>query len=191
MSKFLAPIHQMMYNKIKNQDKINKDLVGFFGRNELLEEVETTIGSLKDGNLEEIIDLQNIHGWLQSQIDIVEESFSQIVRGLLERGVNEKELLKWFENRGKLEKSASKGEEVFRIFSDYFLDGMPCDRAIQPIELEENSAKWIQNIDVHKKYWEDEGELYNKLRCAWISGMAENSGFEFNKDGDIYEVRRW
>ena len=190
MSKFLAPIHQMMYDKIKNQDKINKDLVEFFGKREMFEEIQRNIGSLKDGELEEIIDLQIIHGWLQSLIDIVEESFSEVVRGLLESGVTEEELLEWFENRGKSERIATKGEEVFRIFSDSFLDGMPCDRAIQPIELEENNAKWVQNIDVHKKYWQDDGEMFNKLRCAWIRGMAENSGFEFNKDGEIYEVKR-
>ena len=76
------------------------------------------------------------------------------------------------------------------MFSGFYLDGMPCDRAIQPLELEDTHAKWVQNIDVHGKYWNDGGELYNELRCAMIRGMAENSGFEFKYNEGTYEVTK-
>lgn len=190
MSLFLAPIHSIMYGKIKNQDKINDELIEKFGDETLRNEIITNIGSLPSGELADVIDTQNIHGWLQSQIDIVEKSFSTIVENLLEKGVSKSDLIQWFEDNGKNFEIAESGEELYQMFSGFYLDGMPCDRAIQPIELEENSAKWAQNIDVHGKYWDDGGILYNELRCAMIRGLAENSGFKFNYNEGTYEVTK-
>ncbi len=190
MSKFLAPIHDIMYGKIKNQDKINRELINSFGDENLLIELNENIGLLKEGELSEVIDLQNIHGWLQSQIDIVESGFSFIVNKLIENGVSKEDLINWFENQGKTQLSANLGKDIYVRFTDYFLDGMPCDRAIQPIELEDTQAKWVQNIDVHGKYWKDNGKLYNELRCAWLRGLSENNGFEFEFKDGIYEVKK-
>ncbi|NLD17139.1 MAG: hypothetical protein GX666_06075 [Tissierellia bacterium] len=190
MSLFLAPIHSIMYSKIKNQDKINSELISEFGDEKLLLKVTNEVGSLPDGELADVIDTQNIHGWLQSQIDVVEKAFSLIVENLMDNGVSKETLIKWFEDSGKKFDTADSGEELFGMFSGFYLDGMPCDRAIQPLELEDTHAKWVQNIDVHGKYWNDGGELYNELRCAMIRGMAENSGFEFKYNEGTYEVTK-
>ena len=190
MSLFLAPIHHNMYNKIKNQNEINVDLLEHFGDDELSKSVITTVGEFKDGILADVIDHNNIHGWLQGQIDIVEKSFSFIVENLLAKGKTKEDLVTWFENRGKNVAVAGSGEELYRIFSGSFLDGMPCDRAIQPMILDETEARWVQKVDVHEKYWNDGGVMYNELRCAWIKGLAENSGFNFGYNEGNYEVNK-
>lgn len=190
MSAFLAPIHYNMFGKIKKQDEINKDLIKEFGDDDLLNRINAEVGSVPEGELENIIDHGNIHGWLQGQIDVVESAFSNIVRSLQSKGISMEELVSWFENRGKNELSAATGEEVFRTFTNSFLDGMPCDRAIMPLEFTDSGAKWVQNADVHGKYWDDEGNTYNELRCAWIKGLAENSGYDFNYNEGTYEVSK-
>lgn len=190
MSKVLAPIHYNMYNKINNQDQINKDLANAFGDEALMDSVSKEVGSLPEGDLMDVVDHGNIHGWLQSKIDVVESGFSKIVKALLDKGVSKDELLTWFEERGRKENAANTGEAVFLGFTNAFLDGMPCDRAIQPVVLEDDQAKWVQTIDVHAKFWDDNGALYNDLRCAWIKGVAQTGGFEFQKTGGVYEVKR-
>ncbi|MDO5690309.1 MAG: hypothetical protein Q4G61_08680 [Tissierellia bacterium] len=190
MSAFLAPIHYNMFNKILNQDDINQDLLRAFGNEELSDQVRIEVGALPKGELETIIDHGNIHGWLQSQIDVVESSFSLIVDSLLNMGISKEQLIEWFNERGKAAGSVEGGEDIFRTFTNSFLDGMPCDRAIQPIELSDDTAKWVQNADVHGKYWSDGGITYNELRCAWINGLAENNGFAFGFDQGVYEVSK-
>lgn len=190
MSAFLAPIHYNMYEKIMKQNSINNDLIRDFGNDELNSKIISEIGKLPEGNLEDIIDHGNIHGWLQGQIEVVESSFSLIVESLLENGLSLETLTKWFEDRGKSLPKVNTGEEVYRGFVNSFLDGMPCDRAIQPLEFTEDSARWIQNVDVHGKYWSDGGTTYNTLRAAWIKGLANSNDFVFNFSDGTYEVKR-
>lgn len=188
MSLFLAPIHFTMYEKIKNQDKINKKVLDEFDNYDIKSQVEKETGFLSDEKLEDIIDQKNIHGWLQSKIDVVESGFSMIVEELMNKGLKKEELLDFFKAEGKKIDNLNTAEEIFRKFTDTFLDGMPCDRAIMPVEISDEKVKWVQNVDVHGKFWPDEGEMYNEIREAWISGLAEANGFNFKIENGEYEV---
>lgn len=190
MSLFLAPIHYTMYEKIKNQDKINQLLLDKFEKYGIEENLKKEFGSLPEGDLKDIIDQSNIHGWLQSKIDIVEESFSYITEKLLEEGIKKSEILEFFKCLGSETKNLKTAEEIYQKFTGMFLDGMPCDRAIEPVEVSENIAKWNQNIDVHGKYWTDNGLMYKEIRKAWLDDLSEENGFSFEESDDRYEVRK-
>ena len=67
MSEFLGPIHYMMYEKIKFQDKITNYLLD--GNTS---EVDRINNPVSNEPLESLIDQDNIHGWLDYIIDVVE-----------------------------------------------------------------------------------------------------------------------
>lgn len=67
MSKNLGPIHYMMYDKIKFQDKITDYIME--GKTE---EIDKDFPKVKTDPLEDLVDQENIHGWLSSRIDMVE-----------------------------------------------------------------------------------------------------------------------
>ena len=65
MSENLGPIHYLMYEKIKFQDEITDFLMdGNF--------CQIDYKPVSKKPLEEILDSENIHGFLQEKIDIVE-----------------------------------------------------------------------------------------------------------------------
>ena len=64
MSAFLGSIHYWLYNKIQFQDNLVKSLASKLGCEEVIN-VNTQIGALPGGYLQDIIDEGNIHGWLQ------------------------------------------------------------------------------------------------------------------------------
>lgn len=79
MSMFLGPIHHWLYNKIITQEKMVQVVLAFNEAENLVENLEEqlkeTCGELHQGALEDMIDVSNIHGWLQHQVNIVEERF--------------------------------------------------------------------------------------------------------------------
>ncbi|MFR1138908.1 MAG: hypothetical protein ACLSDN_07985, partial [Anaerococcus vaginalis] len=75
MSEFLGPIHYMMYEKIKFQDKITDFLLD--GKTE---EIDEKIKPVSTDNLENLIDQENIHGWLDSKIDVVENRLAYAIK---------------------------------------------------------------------------------------------------------------
>lgn len=68
MSENLGPIHYMMYEKIKFQDKITSYLLD--GKTDKVDEIARAV---ENKPLDQLIDTDNIHGWLDSKIDVVEK----------------------------------------------------------------------------------------------------------------------
>lgn len=75
MSEFLGPIHYMMYDKIKFQDKITNFLLD--GNTK---EIDEKIAPVSTDNLENLIDQENIHGWLDSKIAVVENRLAFAIK---------------------------------------------------------------------------------------------------------------
>ena len=76
MSAFLGPIHYWLYNKIQLQEELIKDIV-FHGGKEQWQVFAD--GSLAEKTinkelrpLNELIDVMNIHGWLQERVQDAE-----------------------------------------------------------------------------------------------------------------------
>lgn len=186
MSRFLAPIHELMYSKIKRQAKINEDLMDIFFDENIKEEVYKHIGRLEEGDLADIIDHNNIHGWLQENVDLVEGSYAYIIENY---DVNIDELKKWFYEEGKKEKQDSI-VDLFNHYTNLFLDGMPCDRSIEVLSQSDSIITWSEDLGSHAKYWKDGGKTYRLLRDEFLKAMVEESGFKLGVENNIYEVSK-
>lgn len=189
MSAFLGPIHHWLYNKIQLQQNIIDDLFTIgkgFGLS-LQEECDTLYGSFENRPLEEMIDLTNIHGWLQERVSQVEYKYAYSVKKLLDHDSSIFPTLKLLlTSKGKalgekLSKSQPSASIIYRTITDNLLDGMPCDHANRIVEETETSILWTRNLCVHSSYWEAvDGDIniYYELRNAWLEGMIGACGYE-------------
>lgn len=161
MSKTLGPIHYLMYEKIKFQDKITDLLLdGDFSQIQY-EPVSTK-------PLEEILDQENIHGYLQEKIDIVESRLAKALS--LCKNPSEK-LFKLGQKCGK-GKDFSNFEEIFTDINTYLLDGMPCDQGLSAV-LDGDSLYLITNTNLHKKY-QDAIDLENSRNASCEGGHSHD-----------------
>lgn len=202
MSAFLGPIHFWLYNKIRLQQAIVDEIFTLGDKNGLALESEcnSRFGEFENKPLEEMIDLGNIHGWLQERVSQVEYKYAYSVTRLLAKNPGAMEQLKAIlagngETLGKNQKSPElKATDVFKIISDTLLDGMPCDHANKLLKQGENEVMWKRSICVHSPYWEEAAgdiDIYYELRDAWLEGFIKELGFHFDKpDSNTYVVKK-
>ena len=194
MSLFLGRIHYIMYDKILFQEEILNKLM------ELLEE-EKSLELKKDlddnfplerGNLEDIIDESNIHGWLNERVIRSENRLAKAVSILLEDFDLEKLKNKFFEI-GKNYKAGEAPMEVFSFITSKFLDGMPCDHALAILKNDGDEFVFTVASDVHKNIWKDyvSPEIYWILRDSFILGSLSSTSLKYQKIDDNYVIRKW
>ena len=205
MSLFLGKIHYWLFNKILWFEKLEDEIINLakeegFDVENISIEIQNKYGAkLPNKPLEELIDTNNIHGWLQNQIHSCERRMASWTKLLIESNdENYSKLEKVYKSQGivaaneiKLEgKSASTPEELFNLMNDYILDGMPCDRVNEVVMNEENQIGWKQRICVHKDIWQEVGcdvEYFYNLRNSWIksfiNGLNNNYDYLIEEDG--------
>lgn len=194
MSAFLGPIHFWLYNKIKIQNNIVEDILtlsdkkNFNLRNNLYDQYGD--GELKP--LDEVIDVTNIHGWLQEQISKVEYKLAFAVTEILEKDPGMMENLKTIYKNNGLKASILNEEttieEIFKAINDTLLDGMPCDHVNALISQDENEVVWKRYECVHSKYWDAaNGDVanYYMLRDEFIKGMLSTANVNYEKLDDV------
>lgn len=143
MSENLGPIHYLMYEKIKFQDTMTSYIMD--GDTKIIDE---KIKPVSKEALDQIIDQDNIHGFLSSKIDIVENRLNMALN--LSKNTEEKLF--------NLGKECSKGkdlssvEEIFSDLNNYLLDGMPCDNALSAMMGEDGDLFLITNQNMHSQY---------------------------------------
>ena len=92
MSLFLGKIHYWLFNKILWFENLEEEIIKFAQENGLdvdsiRGEIESKYGKkLENKNLEEIIDTDNIHGWLQNRIHCAEGRMAAWTSFLIENG---------------------------------------------------------------------------------------------------------
>ena len=143
MSKFLGPIHYKMYDKIKFQDIITKNILNEEELNKLNEKIQP----VSTEPLENIIDQENIHGFLSAMIDIVESRLSYTINN----GENIYEKAYNFAKQIAPDK-LDGAQEIFESINNIILDGMPCDHALDATLDENNNLNLITVVDTHEKY---------------------------------------
>jgi hypothetical protein len=135
MSAFLGPIHFWLYDKIKIQNEIVEEILDYAEKNN--ENIRSELyAKFGDGDLKplsEVIDVTNIHGWLQERVARVERKLAYLVPKLIDNNPDDFNVIKdIFESKGAevstLDKDSSL-EEAYKGINDTLLDGMPCDRA--------------------------------------------------------------
>ncbi|WP_276863958.1 hypothetical protein [Anaerococcus tetradius] len=174
MSKNLGPIHFMMYEKIKFQDKITSYLMD--GNTEV---IDKDFPKVSDKPLEDLVDQENIHGWLSARIDMVENRLARAIS--LSKNPEEK-----FYELGKIEGAKEKLdslEEVFDKLNLRLLDGMPCDRALSAGLDDKGNLLLITNANLHKKYEEEMVDPQKSINNTCEGGHDHDSheSFEIGK----------
>ncbi|MHC1721428.1 MAG: hypothetical protein AB9844_12280 [Clostridiaceae bacterium] len=203
MSAFLGMIHYWLYNKIQLHEDLMEDIIKIAeDKNISIEELKTEANS-KFGNperrpLEEAINHGNIHGWLQSKIQSVENRTAWIVTGLLKNNsIGIEEISKLYYDSGKKKRLESQDElspkELYTLIFDNMLEGMPCDRINEPVSESENEFSWNTTRCLHKESWDNaNGDISNFyiLRDSWIKGfIGENNSYIRTEDG-LNTIRR-
>ncbi len=169
MSRFLAPIHFWLYEKIKKHEVLEP---------ELIEHAEINGAFLSDLNdrypgfdldisLEEVIDQGNIHGWLQERIALSERRRDALLKVV---PVEKAELVYAADARATAE--AHEGEAgdfpmVQKTINQYLLDGMPCDQLHGTLEHTETTFRWLTKEAIHAPFWTDL-DRYLQLRKVWV-----------------------
>ncbi|WP_250278706.1 hypothetical protein [[Clostridium] colinum] len=189
MSLFLGPIHYWLYNKISLQNKIINNILEELKISDLNIILDEKFGCLEDKPLENMIDTQNIHGWLQEKVDLVENKLAYVVKYSLEQDKNNLEKIKniFYSFGSNIDINGDKNDAsvVFKAIEDNLLDGMPCDRAKVIINKSNSSVKWEKNICVHKKYWDIIGidiDIYYSLVDEFMCGILSNTKFTLEHD---------
>lgn len=191
MSKFLAPIHTWLFNKIVLLESIERDIHNAFKSETteiFLQELIIEKGNfLPNVPLEDIIDQNNIHGWLQNRINIAETRQAAFVSYITALDPNALQRLtsiyyeKGIETATAYNGSISEPSEIFKAINDNLLEGMPCDRVNSVVEQTPERLIWNTMLCVHKNNWENNGvevSVYYGFRAAFIEGFV----FGINKD---------
>jgi len=103
MSAFLGPIHFWLYDKIKIQNEIVEEILDYAEKNN--ENIRSELyAKFGDGDLKplsEVIDVTNIHGWLQERVARVERKLAYLVPKLIDNNPDDFNVIKdIFESKG-------------------------------------------------------------------------------------------
>lgn len=209
MSLFLGKIHFWLFNKILWFEGLEEELQNL-AENEGLDVniVEKYVFDrygerVPNKNLEEIIDKNNIHGWLQERIISSEGRVAAWTSKIYNEESDSKMKQIYIDQGIKAAKEvALKGDiplnavDIFTKINDYILDGMPCDRVNEILVNEEDQVEWKRRICVHKDIWDKENMDVNYfyiLRGLWIESFVSelNPNYEYNElDNGIMTIIR-
>ena len=178
MSEFLGPIHYMMYDKIKFQDKITNYLLD--GDTSEVDKIENPVST---DPLDTLIDQENIHGWLDSRIDVVENRLNYALH----------HANKAKEKMYDLGVETSKGKDfsdynvIFNDLNGYLLDGMPCDRGLSAQVDNDGNLYLITNNNLHSKYDKEDIHPEDSLdnTCEGGHDHDHHESFEVSRNDQI------
>lgn len=204
MSAFLGPIHYWLYRKIELQQALVNQLLELAKEQDsfdLAKALNEKYGCLEDKPLEDMIDVHNIHGWLQAKVSLVEYKLAEVVTYLLDKSPECMPQIRriFYEagaecGRSLLDNEDLSLEGLYKGITDALLEGMPCDHVFKLIEVSNCKVVWEKTTCVHKKYWQEvHGDVqhYYELRDAWYEGFAYSTGTQFKKlDEKVYQLER-
>lgn len=198
MSRYLAPIHTWLFNKIKMHEALEKLTLSkykdIYGQNidDIADSAYEKYGlPLEDKPIEELIDTSNIHGWLQNRIDITETRQSFILTSILSKHGNEAKgtALEVYAKQGaECGKDAAanfdtvEAPQIYQALNNYILDGMPCDNVNSVTFKSSEKLVWKNSQCLHRGYWEKAGadlDFLYELRYTWIRNFVENANGKY------------
>lgn len=203
MSRFLGPIHHWLFNKITLYEKLESDIIKNveekFGVNltAITDELQSKIGSpIESKPLEELIDTNNIHGWLQNKITIAETRQAAFITYIVNKYDKESISIisECYKNQAiksgedaKSKYDVNSAPALYKALNNYILDGMPCDNVNNITINEENVLEWKVSNCLHKNYWQNVNgdlNLLYELREVWISNFVKsaNTNFTYNHE---------
>lgn len=204
MSAFLGPIHYWLYNKIKWHEELLDSIYALIEKNgqdvQLIRHYTAhTFGAPERGELSDVIDGGNIHGWLQTKIQSLEYRMAYVITYALNSEILTLDtLIKLYRDNGQSAFDSYPGsmetpQEMFKAIYDYLLEGMPCDRVNQPVSADDNAIVWIKKMCIHTEYWtavKGDVKTHDILRAEWLQGFV-GSDFELQMSAENeYELIR-
>ena len=210
MSLYLGKIHYWLFNKILWFENLEERIIELANEMGLDTEQEKKLieerysKKLQNKNLEEIIDSNNIHGWLQHRIHASEGRMAAWIGFILKNRMDGlSKLKKVFEEQAttaakeaKKEKNYTTASDIYNCINDYILDGMPCDRVNIVSVSQDNLVIWERRICVHKDLWSKEGvdvSIFYDLRNSWLDTFVRilNPDFEYITESEgNYKIRK-
>jgi len=191
MSAFLGPIHFWLYNKIGKQEELTKAIASMAAGNGWISDRTAYIRDLPA--LEDVIDESNIHGWLQDQIHDAETRYADLIQTVLTTHPERlEEISKVAFRYGRRNgRDAEKATDVFRIFEDFFVNGMPCDRVNAVVTESDDEVSWQMTQNIHAQYWNGETNIYYELRDCVMRGMLDGTPFALDSRDDArFTIKR-
>lgn len=181
MSKYLAPIHSWLFNKIQISEALESRLTQALNIAEtpFVQSLYRQTGSLlPEAPLEDLIDQGNIHGWLQNRIHMTESRLAALITEQLKQDPAALGTLKsvWHaagEALASGTEAPAGAKEAYQQLQDLILEGMPCDRVSQVTEATETSVTWLTTQCLHRQYFDAVGgdvAHYYTLREAFLNG---------------------
>lgn len=207
MSKYLAPIHNWLFNKIKIHEALEEDTITKF-KNKYGNSIDDIIATaydrygfpLDNKPLEALIDASNIHGWLQNRIEITEVRQSYILTNILNQYGNEAKViaLNIYSMQGaECGKDAAANfdvtepPQIYQALNNYILDGMPCDNVNNVTFKSCEKLIWKNTQCLHRGYWEKVGadsEFFYELRYTWIKNFIQNANEKYTFEEDTEKI---
>lgn len=186
MKETLKPIHFVQYNRIRLQENLEKFLVEKFNLTDTFAEAQRLYGEIStDVSLEDQIDLDNIHGWLESHLVANEKRNAMLLKEILTK-TDVESVKSAYSEYGNLlginqkdETSLSGKDGVYGFASTILLDGMPCDRVNTLVDSDDNKVEWHGQSDVHGKYLVEQGleaKLFYTLRESFLDSVLKTKG---------------
>ena len=207
MSAFLGHIHYWLYHKISRV--IEREQLLYEKAEELCgataEELQTQVWQIygapvENKKLEDLIDHNNIHGWLQRQITIAETRESAFIKELVDACGESAHTLaqsafaehgkacgEHAKAQGKYETQVANG--IYQALNDYILNGMPCDQGDAITVNEADQVIWEGKDCLQEKNWAKAGvdkNLMKELYQTWTLGFvtALNPTFTYKQTAD-------
>jgi len=181
MSATLGPIHNWVFNKIKFQEKEIEALLqleeGLNGK------IDAEAGIVEKGELAEIIDIANIHGFLQMRINITEKRLALTVESLLSDGISLdtiKQTVKEFAESNCIDGDTGV-QKAYEYLNGLLVNGMPCDKVETVIENSEYKIVYVENLDIHTQYWNNK-ETYQVLKDVLIEGLLSKTNLSYSHE---------
>lgn len=202
MSAFIGPIHYWLYKKIRlvtaRENHLFAKAEAMCGATaeELREQVWQTYGvPLPDADLGELIDHDNIHGWLQRQIIIAETREAAFVKEWIAACGSAAEALvgEAFAEHGRAAGEAARAagkyeaataDGIYQALNDYYLNGMPCDQADILVSSQPGRRVWKSEQCLQAPNWRRAGiseaimdQYYQCWLAAFVAGLNPRFGY--------------
>lgn len=202
MSKQLAPIHEGLHKKIVLFENIERLIVEKTDRQVGHKILVSRFGDyLAEGHLVDLIDPNNIHGWLQNVIDTTETRQASLIYALMNADAKLLEKAKEAYYEMGLETGAFfNAESPIKLYTNLttvLLDGMPCDRVNNIIKEDDSSIQWKTENCVHTDNWMNQGvevALYYQFRSEFIKGFIKGNdqaySYKFSPEYKLHELKK-
>ncbi|MDY5787680.1 hypothetical protein [Veillonella caviae] len=203
MSAFLGHIHYWLYKKIQllverenlileKTRRVVDDLA-----DELHEISIDTYGAPIDAAtpLEDIIDHNNIHGWLSGQINVASVREAAFIKDMLDTNSGDDAvlvvaaILDAFAVQGKACGTVAKesledvnAPSIYNALQNFYVNGMPCDGGDQIVEDSPHTFTWVGDHRLQAPYWRTAGIDPQFMQLAyqtWFEAFVKEIAPEF------------